>query len=73
MSMVCAGCSFPISEEEEGAQHIHHDTVSCSAPLAGDSIEEAMENYLEHELTCEKQLYFHEEHCTKCSRQYSAV
>ena len=73
MTMVCAGCLDPILDSEKNTLHIHHDVINCDILFNGDDIDEVMANYAEHEMICDKQLYFHEEHCTKCARQMSAV
>ena len=73
MTMVCAGCLTPILDSEKNTLHIHHDIDRCNIKFDGNDIDEIMQKYVEHEIFCNKQLYFHAEHCIKCSRQMSAV
>lgn len=73
MKLVCAGCSEPILDSEKNTLHIHHDIDNCRFTFDGDDIDKIMVKYAEHEMMCNKQIYFHAQHCTKCVRQMSAV
>lgn len=72
--MKCAGCSEPILDSEKNTLHIHHDIDRCrTVDFDGEDIDDVLKRFAEHELLCDKQLYFHADHCTRCSRQMVAV